>query len=99
MSKKVNAVAPVQPVAYADVYAIIIPPTIHNDYDAETFLSATGTTTWASHARLFDDAQSAIATAEEMGIENARIVRLSLQYVATTVDVVCAKRRRRRKAA
>lgn len=99
MSKKVNAVATVQPVAYADVYAIIIPPTIHNDYDAETFLSATGTTTWASHARLFDDANSAIATAEEMGIEEARIVKLRLQYVATTVDVVCAKRRRRRKAA
>jgi hypothetical protein len=95
----VKETANAQSVVYADVYAIIIPPTIHNDYDAATFLSATGTTTWASHARLFDDANSAIATAEELEIEEARIVKLSLQYVATTVDVVCAKRRRRRKAA
>ena len=79
--------AKVQSVAYADVYAIIIPQTIHHDYDEPTFVSTNGATTWPCRARLFDTVSDAIAYKIAIGKPDARVVRVKLTYTAEAVEI------------
>lgn len=80
--------AKVQSVAYADVYAIIIPQTIHHDYDEPTFVSTNGATTWPCRARLFDTAKDAVAAKIALGLPpDASVVRLRLTYTAEAVEM------------
>jgi hypothetical protein len=86
--------ATVQSVAYADVYAIIIPQTIHHDYDEPTFVSVNGETTWPCRARLFDTVGDAVAYKIALGLPpDATVVRLRLTYTAEAVEM--AKRTKR----
>lgn len=76
-----------QSVAYLDGYAITIPPTIHTDHNSVIFVAKKGTTTYPCHARIFDDAESAMLVKEELDNPRAQIVRITLQYTAEVVDV------------
>ena len=74
------------PIAYASVYAIIAKPTIHDDdCDDILFAARFGNTAWPCTARLFDDAESAKAAREELGLMDAQVVRLRLQYAVEQV--------------
>lgn len=84
---KVNKAATVQTVAYADVYAIIEPQTIHHDHDEPTFVSVNGATTWPCRARLFDTVGQAIAYKIAIGMPDARVVRVKLTYTAEAVEM------------
>jgi hypothetical protein len=85
---RVKETATAQSVVYADVYAIIIPNTIHHDYDEPTFVSANGATTWPCRARLFDSAKDAAAAKVALGLPpDATVVRLRLTYTAEAVEM------------
>lgn len=85
---RVKETAAVQSVVYADVYAIIIPQTIHHDYDEPTFVSVNGATTWPCRARLFDSAKDAAAAKIALGLPpDASVVRLRLTYTAEAVEM------------
>jgi hypothetical protein len=90
MSKVVSVTAEAQsPVVYADAYAIMTKPTIHDDDDdVIMFVSRKGTTSWPCAARLFDDAASAMTARFALGLPDAQVVRLTLQYVAEAVEMV-----------
>ena len=88
MSKAVSATAEAQtPVVYADAYAIMTKPNIHDDCDTTVFASRKGTTSWPCMARLFDDAASAMAAIFALGLQDAQVVKLRLQYVAEAVEM------------
>jgi hypothetical protein len=87
LMSKINKTAKVQTVAYADVYAIIEPQTIHHDHDEPTFVSVNGATTWPCRARLFDTVGDAIAYKIAIGKPDARVVRVRLTYTAEAVEM------------
>lgn len=94
LMSKVKRTAAVQSVVYADVYAIIIPHTIHHDYDEPTFVSANGETTWPCRARLFDSAKDAGAAKVALGLPpDATVVRLRLTYTAEAVEMATTTKR------
>ena len=87
-----NAMAAfVQPVTtYAETYVIqtTTSASLADELGETAFVSRTGLTSWPCMARLFDDAQSAWSEIIALGLANARVVRIALQYAAEVVEMV-----------
>ena len=93
----------VQSLVYASAYAIKTTP--ENTTNAPIFVTKRGDkyewTSWPCMALLFDDAATAMAERFKLGLTDAQVVRLRLQYVAEVVEMTrrCTPPKRRKKVA
>ena len=90
MSKDNESAEAQMNVTYAETYVIQTTTSalLADELGETAFVSRTGLTSWPCMARLFDDAQSAWSEIIALGLANARVVRIALQYAAEVVEMV-----------
>lgn len=90
MSIEESEIAIGQSNVYASAYMLLTTPTIPDDDERNNtvFVSQNGTTTWPCMARRFDDAASAFAAKIALGLPDAKVVKVSLQYVAEVAEAI-----------